>query len=354
MRLRQTVAIPYDEIFRGRRIQFVQAEVRDINLSAKAVTTQGGHLFNYDFLVLAMGSQSADLGIPGIRDYGFQFKTLDDAVHISERAFQLFQEIAQGSRQRPLKICVVGAGFTGVELAAELSRYGRKIADKLHLRGKPFLVFLFEAGLKILPSVSDKERDAIRTRLTKLGVIIMEHVPIGSVEGETLILRNGQRFHSDMTVWSAGVQPNGFLRLIQGLELTDAGKLKVGEGLFLRGHPEIFGIGDNVEFMDPVTQKPVPALAYVAADQGRVVAKNIRRIVRGEKLFPYRPSSDVWVAPVGGKYAVARLWRGIMISGFWGWIVRELIDLRYLLQILSVRSALALYFRQRLIFLKND
>ncbi len=354
MRLRQTAAIPYDEIFRGRLVQFVQAEVRDINISAKEVTTQGEHLFHYDHLVLAMGSQTADFSIPGIRDYAFQFKTLDDAVHISERMLQLFQEVAQGLRQQPLKICVVGAGFAGMELAAETALYCKKVADKLRLEEKSSLMFLFEAGPKILSSVSDKEREVIRTRLTKLGVIIMEQAPIGSVEGETLILRNGQRIRSDMTIWTAGVQPNVLLRSIRGLELTDTGKLKVGEHLSLRGHPEIFGIGDNIEFMDPATQKPVPALAYAAADQGRVVAENIKRSVKGEKLIPYRPYFDVWVAPVGGKYAVTHLWRGIVPPGFMGWIVRELIDLRYLLQILPVKSALSLYFRQRSVFLKND
>ena len=157
-----------------------------------------------------------------------------------------------------------------------------------------------------------------------------------------------------MTVWTAGIQANEFVRSINGLQCTDKGKLIVGEHLYVPGHRNMFGVGDTIEFIDHATQKPIPSLAYLAADHGRIVAENIVRSIRGQKLAVHKPFYELWVAPVGGKYAIAHLWWGISIKGFFGWVVRELVDLRYFMQILPVRKALKFFIRQQQIFLKND
>lgn len=353
-RLRNTVAVPYEEIFQGSQVRFVQAEIREVNVETMAVTTQGGHLFRYDYLVIGLGAQTADYGIPGVRDYSCQFKTLDDAIMISEKTMQLFQELEEGTRQAPVRICIVGAGFTGIELAAELALYGRKMCTRCGLSGKPFLVYLFEAGPRILPTISDGERERIRARLTELGVVITENTSIEALEGSVLKLRGGQKLSSDMTVWSAGIRPNQFLRSIGGLELNGGGKLIVGEHLHVPRRQNVFGVGDNIEFIDHATQKPIPSLAYLAADHGRIVAQNIVRSIKGKEMATHKPFYELWVAPVGGKFAVAHLWWGISVKGFMGWIVRELVDLRYFLQILPMGKALKFFLRQQAVFLKND
>mgnify|MGYP001569120905 CR=1 FL=1 len=147
----------------------------------------------------------------------------------------------------------------------------------------------------------------------------------------------------DIIVWTAGIKAN---------ELT--GKMPVDEFLRVKSHENVFAIGDNVEFIDPKTQKSVPALAYVASDQGKIAAANILSLIKGKRLKPYKPFYSVWVAPAGGKYAIAHLWRGIHITGFWGWVVRELIDLRYMLSILTPRKAVSLMWQEVTLFTKND
>src|SRR3989344_4569690 len=219
VKLRKTICIPYREIFEGKNINFVQAEISAVDLKTKIIKTKGGEVLFYDCLVIALGSQTADFGIPGVREYAYQFKSIDDAVAVNVKIGRLVKKIASGEKMDSLKILVGGAGFSGIDLK---------------------------------------------------------------------------------------------------------------------------------------TQKSVPALAYTASDQGRVVAENIFRLTYNKSLKRYSPYYGVWIAPVGGKFALAHLWGGLMAKGFMGWVVRELVDLRYLVSILSFKKAVSLFWQEIIMFTKND
>ncbi len=352
--LRHTLCIPYTDIFAQHPVEFVQAEIADIDLDRQAVMTRGGAAVAYDYLVIALGSQPADFGIPGVPEYAYQFKTMDDALLINRRIHELMQNIKSGVRQAPLKIFIGGAGFTGIETAAELALCMRRLARAARIHGKPVLVYLFEAGPKILPTISERERALIRERLTRLGVIVMEQAAIEEVGDGLIKLKDGHTMRGDMVIWTAGIEAHRMIRAVKGLELTPRGKIIVGEHLHLPTRNNVFAVGDNIEFVDHATQKPIPSLAYLAIDHGRVAASNIVRSLYGKELMVHKPFYDIWVAPVGGKYAVAHLWRGIVFKGLLGWIVRELVNLRYFFSLLPIRSAVRFYWREMKVFLRND
>jgi len=354
VKIRKTVCIPYGEIFSGKNINFIQAEVSDVDLKTKNVRTKGGEVLEYDYLVIALGSQTADFGIPGVREYAYQFKGIDDAVAINVKLGKLVKKMASGEKMDSLKILVGGAGFSGIEFAAEISGCIKKMCLINKVKTRNAVMTLIEAGPKILPMVSDRERVIISKHLTKLGVVLMEDSPIVEIGDGFVRLKNGQLLEGDMVVWTAGIKANEFLKSIDSLPLTDNGKVVVDENLRVRGLERVFAVGDNQEFIDPKTQKPVPALAYTAIDQGKIVAKNIYNLINGKKLRPYRPSYSVWIAPVGGKFALANLWGVLSIGGFLGWVIRELVDLRYLASILSFGKAITLFRQEITIFTKND
>lgn len=354
VKIRKTVCIPYGEIFSGKNINFIQAEVSDVDLKTKNVRTKGGEVLEYDYLVIALGSQTADFGIPGVREYAYQFKGIDDAVAINVKLGKLVKKMASGEKMDSLKILVGGAGFSGIEFAAEISGCIKKMCLINKVKTRNAVMTLIEAGPKILPMVSDRERVIISKHLTKLGVVLMEDSPIVEIGDGFVRLKNGQLLEGDMVVWTAGIKANEFLKSIDSLPLTDNGKVVVDENLRVQGLERVFAVGDNQEFIDPKTQKPVPALAYTAIDQGKIVAKNIYNLINGKKLRPYRPSYSVWIAPVGGKFALANLWGVLSIGGFLGWVIRELVDLRYLASILSFGKAITLFRQEITIFTKND
>lgn len=354
VRLRKTISIPFDDIFAGTCVKYVQAEITRVNLAERVVMTKGDAFYPYDYLVIGLGSQANDFGIPGIHEYAFQFKTIEDGLAVNQRLLELYEHVSHHSHELPIKVMVVGAGLTGVELAAELATCTRKLGKQYGLKGRSCNITLFEAGPKILPVANDKERAIVIKRLTELGVVIMQNAGIEEVGSDFVKLKDGHTHKGSMVIWTAGVKANAFLRTIQGLELTPQGKIVVDEHLNTVNDPNVFAVGDNIEFIDHRTQRPEPGVAFAAIDQGSVVAKNIVRSIQGKELKNHRPPTMLWVAPLGGKYALAHLWRGVVISGFFGWIIRQLVDLKYFFSILPVKKALKLFWEDSKVFLKND
>ncbi len=354
VKMRKTICIPYGEIFAGKNINFIQAEISAVDLKAKSVRTRGDEILFYDYLVIALGSQTADFGIPGVREYAYQFKSIEDALAVNIKIGKSIKKMTSGEKMDSLKILVGGAGFSGIEFAAEISCCVKKMCRGHNVGDKHTAITLIEAGPKMLPMVSDGERKIISKRLTELGVVLMENSPIEEVGADFVKLKSGQILKGDMVVWTAGIKANEFLKSIAGLPVTDKGKIMVDENLQVQGWKNIFAVGDNQEFIDPKIQRPIPALAYTAVEQGKVVAKNIYNALNGRNLLAYRPYYEIWIAPAGGKFALAHLWGGWNVSGFMGWIIRELVDFRYLVSILSFRKAIVLFRQEIMMFTKND
>ena len=353
VRLRKSICIPYADIFENKFINCIQAEVSEVNLEEKFVVTKGDAKHKFDYLVLALGSQSSDFGIPGVKEYAYKFKTLEDALMVNEIMESLMNDAAKGKRSLPIDILIGGAGFTGIEVASELACCAKSIARRCGLKGRCSSMVLFEAGPKILPMASEKERKLILKRLTKHGVMVMENSTIEEMGDSWIKLKNGQKVKGDIVIWTAGIKPNDLLSSIKGLPLTEREKIIVEDTLVVKGFNNVFAVGDIAEFIDPANKRPVPAMAFVAYKEGEVVANNIINTIKDKKLKIYKPAYDMWVAPVGGKYSVAHI-KGVTIAGFWGWVIRELVDLRYMLMILPVMKAFSVFWEEMTLFTKND
>lgn len=356
VKLKKTISIPYQDIFDGKNIKFIQAEILKINLEHNLVATGGEETLRFDYLILALGSQASDFGINGVKDYACQFKNIEDALLVNQKIEEIAKKVAENKQQTPMEILICGGGFTGVELSAEIAGCAKKFARQYKIKGNlgRAQIKLFEAGPKILPMISDTERKIISKRLTELGVAIMENSVIEEVGSDFVKLKNSQKINGDLVVWTAGIKANEILKSVVDLPLTDKGKIIVDEFMAVRNSENIFAIGDNIEFIDPVSQKPIPAQAYTAIDQGKISAINIANRINGKKLKKYHPFFGVWISPVGGKFSVAHLWGGIRIRGLGGWLVKVLVDLKYFISILSVPKALALFWRDFTLFRKND
>ena len=351
--LRKAVSISYGEIFEDKKVDLVQAEVATVNLGAKHVILDSGDQIDFDYLVIGLGSQSSDFGISGVNEYAYKFKTTEDAMALHQKLESLLLDVRESRLVSPAKVLVIGAGFTGIELAAELRTCGRKLAIKHGLSPQAVSVTLFEAGPKILPMISDSELALIRKRLTNLGIIIMEDSAIESVFAESIKLKDGKTINGSAVVWTAGVRPSAVAAGIHGMPLTPKGKIIVNQFLRVEDQANVFAVGDTAEFIDPKNQKPVPGLAYVAAEQGRVAAKNVIAAIHGKSPKSYNPNYGSWIAPVGGKFAVAHVEVGTL-SGYGGWFVRLLVDLKYFLSILPFKKALRLFRKDLILFSKND
>lgn len=359
-KIKGTVSIPYGDIFRGSKVETIQAEINKIDIANNYVTTNGGEKLTFDYLVIALGSVVSTFDIPGVSEYAYKFKTLEDSLILADKIEAVFKNITEKKQHLPIRILIGGAGFTGIELAGELSSCAAHIAHR-HSLTDPVCsnITLIEAAPKILPMVSDRQREVIRARLNKLGVTIKEDSPIAEVGQNYVKLKNGLRLNGDLVIWSGGIKPTNLILQTSDLMLDERGRIKVDEALRLSNSKNIFAIGDAIIFVDPKTSKPVPQMAFMALEQGRVAAENIYRLVLSQKinselqLKNYVPVESAWVAPVGGKYAVANV-GGKTYIGLVGFLIRELVDLKYFIKTLPLFTALKLFFTEIKTFTKND
>ncbi len=353
LNLRRAVSISYDEIFTGTSVRHVQGEIAYADFEARLVYLKHGKEISYDYCVIALGSESTDYGIPGVRQNAHFFKNIEDALFINKRIYSLFNSYLNSSRDKNIQISMAGAGFTGVELASELAMCLYKLGRMHGIQKKFFSIMMFEASPQMLPMLKSSERKTLMNRLTKIGVGITDHSPIEEVRSDSVKLADGHIWKSDLIIWTAGIKPHSLLERME-LPLSQRKKIEVSETLLVKNSRNLFAVGDLIDYINPATQQPVPALAYTAIQQAKLVAFNIVNSIKGRPLHVYKPSANSWAIPVGGKYALVQINTSMWTSGLGGWIIRLWIDLKYFISILSFRKAISLFKKEMIIFNKND
>ena len=347
VQLKKMINIPYADIFEGTRINFFQAEIIKIDLEKREAVSGGSETLGYDYLVLGPGAETETFGISGVSEYAYKFKNVDEALFLNQRINEVFDQVKKGQHSEPVSLVVAGAGFNGVELVAELGCLAKKLSSSYKIK-------VLEAAPQILPMVSAKERRIIRNRLTDLNIEILENKKIAEVGPDFVEIEGGERYKADFIIWTAGIRASSFLKNIFGLRLDERGKMIINNFLQAEGWTNLLSLGDSASFVDVQSKKPIPGLAYVAVAEGKIVAENIYRLIKNKHLKSYQPFYSTWVAPVGGKFAVAHLSKKVTVSGFLGWVIRELIDLRYFISILPFSKAISLFTETITLFTKND
>src|SRR3989344_5487605 len=163
--LRGSVAVPIGEILKNKKINFIQSEIKEIKLKEKYILTGGGARLGFDYLVIALGGETEFYEIPGVRDYAFNFKSADDAIGIYKKIREIYRNYQKEKNNKTIKIAVIGGGFTGVELAAELGCCISNIIKNHKLSKSCTSIELFEAGPTILPAINEKARKIIEKKI---------------------------------------------------------------------------------------------------------------------------------------------------------------------------------------------
>lgn len=333
-----------------KHINLVQAEVSNIDLPGRRIDFTGQPSLNYDQLILALGSESHDFGIPGLAEHSLVVKEIPDVLRIHQKLQALLGQCERVTE--PIRIVICGAGISGVETAGELQHHIlRRCRDHQHGRER-IQVTLLEAGPTILPGFAAWAQTATRRRLDSLGVQIKTGQRITQVEAKRATLQDGTSVLADVFIWAGGIKAHRLVTNL-GIELSGKQQVQVNEFLQLPKHPEVSVVGDAVFFVDSTTERPVPQTAPLAVAQGRLVAANIVRQLDQQSLTAYRPKHTGYVFPVGGRWAVSSMW-GIHLTGWLGWLVRKLEDLKYFMSILRLSDAWKVFWQGGRVYLKND
>ncbi len=342
--LKTVITIPFQDILAGRKIKFVQGELTGINKEERRILLKDGGSLPYNYLVLALGSETNFFNIPGLEENSYTLKTFNDAIRLRNRAEELVKT------KNRLSIVIGGGGSTGVELAAEFTNFICTLKEKVtHGSTCDVRIILVEGAQEILPGFHPWLVGRARRRLQNLGVDIKTSSVIKGVRKEQIITVS-ENISYDLLVWTGGVRANRILEKL-GLTLNKKGQVVVNE--FLEAYPGIFAIGDNAEFKTSSTI-PVPWNVPVAESEARRLAKNIAKEIRGRAKSPFRPWPHYpYVLTVGKKYAIADL-VFIKFSGITGWLAKLLVELKYLLFILPPVKALKVWMSSIRVYSSND
>jgi NADH dehydrogenase len=242
---------------------------------------------SYDTLVLGIGSVSNDFNTPGVAEHCYFLDTVTQASRFHNALLNNFMRINQQD-SGVLNIAIVGAGATGVELAAELYN----VTDMLKTYGMPNMtanqlkVHLIEAGPRILPALPTRISVSARTELTELGVQVKENTLVKSAQTQGIVTADDQLIQADMMIWAAGVKAPDFLADLKQFELTRNNQILVKPTLQSRLNEEIFVIGDCCACAQP-DGSWVPPRAQSAHQMASLVKHNIHNRLHNKPLKNY-------------------------------------------------------------------
>jgi NADH dehydrogenase len=317
-------------VARQANCDVVLGDVKGFDVDRRLVQLDGDKI-KYDTLIVAAGARHSYFGHPEWEAFAPGLKTIEDATEIRRRMLSAFESAEREAeidhRHRLLTFVVVGGGPTGVELAgtmAEIARHTLKYEFR-HIDPSDSQIILVEGGDRVLPAYPPDLSAKAQQSLERLGVVVRTNAMVTGVAADHVTLKFAgatEQLTTSTIVWAAGVEASPLAKLLAeatGAKLDRAGRISVEPDLSLPGHPEVFVMGDMVNYTHQGEQ-PLPGVAPVAIQQGRFVARLIIARLRGRPLptFHYRNLGNM--ATIGRSAAVADFGK-VHFSGFVAWML---------------------------------
>ncbi len=321
-----------------KRARFYEGRVESIDLKNKQVIithaigreTQQvelhSHTLKYDYLILALGSETNFFGMRDIERNAFTIKTLGDAIVLRNHVINMLEqsdfehENVELTRSL-MTFVVVGGGFSGVETIGELNDFVRESIENFYhnIESKDVRIILVNSGQRILPEVSEDLAEFALQRLRESGVEVILNIRVEGATASSVKLNNKTVIPCHSLIWSGGVKSDSLFANLP-CDHDKAGRIIVNNYLEVEGYPGVFAVGDCASVMDPNTGKPYPPTAQYAIRQGKAAAKNIVSVINGggKAVFDYKTKGVM--ALVGKRNGVGIL-LGHKTQGFTAWVL---------------------------------
>jgi NADH dehydrogenase len=316
---RVTVSLP--AALKGVRLAL--GTVHSVDLAGRKVSytdPEGGkHTLDYDRLVLAAGSVNKLLPIPGIAEHAHGFRSVPEALYLRDHIIRQIELAAatddQAERDARCTFVVVGAGYTGTEVAAQGPLFTDAIAARHpELRDQRIRWLLLDVAPKVLPELNPRLSRAADKVLRARGVEVRMGDSVDEATAEGVRLKSGGSVTTRTLVWCVGVRPDPLVA-DTGLA-TDKGRLVTEPTLVVPGHPEVFACGDAAAVPDLTRPGQLTAMtAQHASRQGKLAGRNVVASLTGGRLKPYKHHDLGFVVDLGGNQAAANPLR-IPLVGF--------------------------------------
>ena len=319
------------------------ATVTKIVSEQNAIETDLG-IIPYDYLVLAIGADTNFFGNQNIAEKALPMKSVGEALGLRNRLLESFEKalVSDNEEDRAglLNIVVVGGGPTGVELSGTLAEMKKHVLPKDYpeLNFELMQIYIVESGAELLGPMSKNAQVKSKEYLEQLGVNVMLNIRVSDFDGQYAHFNDGSKIRTNNLVWAAGVKANS----IEGINpsiIMRGGRMKVNEYNQVDGYQNIFALGDVALMTEEKFPNGHPQVAQPAIQQGKLLAKNLVKLIRGNELKAFKYNDLGSMATVGRNLAVVDLpfWK---FQGFFAWLTWMFV---HLMAIVGVKNKLLIF-----------
>ena len=324
-----------------KKTKFYEGRIKNVDPYGKLVTIWGtgdkrSISIHYDFLVVALGSETNFFGMADVEKNAYTMKTLNDAVMLRNRIIDMLEQAENETnpilRKSFLNFVVVGGGFAGIETAGELMDLLLDVRKYYPSIQKDDLkVIVLEAMGEILPGFNKKLAEFAKQKLKERGIDIQLKKAVTSFDGNEVTIKtldetpkdsiDQSEINSIITktlIWTAGITPVNTIK--RSMFKTEKGKIVVNNFLEVPKFPGVFAIGDCALFVDPITNRPFPPTAQIAEAQAKMAAKNLISLIKNSEKEKFVYHSKGQLAIIGKRTGIATF-LGMNISGFLAWLI---------------------------------
>ncbi len=331
-----SIAYPIRKVLQGYpNFYFRLAKVMAIDPTSRKVKTNIGEI-NFDYLVVAAGSETNFFGNENIETKGMAMKTIPQSLNLRSLILENFEQALLTDdlheRDALMNFVIVGGGPTGVELAGALAEIKKGILPKDYpdLDTRRAQINLIQSGERILPAMSGQASRKAEHFLERLGVNVWKNIRVTDYDGNKVTTNTETSFESATLVWAAGVQAVSIKGLDAKEVLCRGNRLKVNEFHQLEGFQNIFAIGDVAQMETETFPHGHPMMAQPAIQQGRNLGDNLVRLIDGKPMKPFVYKDKGSMATVGRNKAVVDLPK-FRFQGVFAWFVWMFVHLYFLI-----------------------
>jgi NADH dehydrogenase len=334
------------KIFASRKVNVVLDTVESIDFDKRLITGISGK-YGYDYLVLAAGSKPTYFGVAGAEEFSHKLWSYEDAVNLKDHIHNSFRKAARETnpdeKKRLLTFYIVGAGFTGVEMAGELAEYAPILCEKYEIDKHLVTIVDVDALKRTVPNLPQKLSDKVERRLKRMGVTVMLNTSVCGIGPDFIELKEGDacsHYSAGTVIWAAGIESSDITsEAAKTLGSVGRGRIKVDAFLRSPDNDHVFVIGDNMFFIAEGEERPVPQMVENCEQSSKIAADNIYSAITGKTpMTPYKPVFHGMMVCIGGRYGVARVGlpnHMINLPSFLAMLSKHFINIIYFIQVLG-------------------
>ena len=358
-----SIKISLKKVFAGRNVNVILDTVNDIDFEKKTVIGKNIS-YDYDYLVISSGSKPNFYGIPGAEEFSHKLWSYDDAVQLKDHILNMFRAASKETdleeKKKLLTFYVVGAGFTGVEMIGELAEYVPFLCEKFEINRNDVTLVDVDGLSRPIPNLTEKLSAKVARRLEKVGVALKLSTFVTSVDKEYIELRKDdktERIPTRTVIWGAGIESCELAGKVGACLIAErGGRIAVNEYLRSTKDENVYVIGDNMYYVVPGEERPVPQMVENCEQSAETAAHNLVVAITGKgESKAYKPAFHGVMVSIGGRYGVASVGlpgHFFSLPSFLAMFAKHFINIIYFIQ-LSGWNKIFSYMKHEFFTIRN-